>query len=393
MIYKGAMGVFDRYIFKNLLTATAFIAVTLAVVIFLTQSLRFLELVIESGASGGTFWWLTMLAMPRFLEVILPLSLMAGTLFIYNRMTSDSELVAIKSVGYDPGTLAKPAVILSVIVTVFLLANTLWIAPKAISSMQAMRQMVKAQFSAALFREGVFNQMGPGLTVYIRERAKDGELRGLMIYDSRDPEAPPSTVVAKSGSLIAADDGFQVLLNEGSRQEYDRTKGALKRLNFNRYTIELPESKDVAARWQEPDERTLFDLLNPDMSVQRDVESLRDFRIELNRRLISPVFAVVFTMVACAFLLVGPIDRRGQARKIIMAVGVVVMVQGLYIASYNLARQNDLGVLLMWALAIVPLIGSGFFLSGFSENLRRKILYNCPVDAAANGAAKEGGSP
>ena len=102
--HSFTLGVFDRYIFKNVLVAATFIAVTLAVVIFLTQSLRFLELVIESGASGGTFWMLTFLAMPRFFEIIIPLSLMAATLFIYNRMTSDSELIAIRAAGYDPST-------------------------------------------------------------------------------------------------------------------------------------------------------------------------------------------------------------------------------------------------------------------------------------------------
>jgi lipopolysaccharide export system permease protein len=84
----------NRYIFKNLFLATVFIAVTLAAVIFLTQSLRFLELVINSGASGGAFWMLTMLALPRFFEIILPIALMAGIIFTYNRMTADSELVS-----------------------------------------------------------------------------------------------------------------------------------------------------------------------------------------------------------------------------------------------------------------------------------------------------------
>ena len=125
------MSIFDRYIFKNLLIATCFIAVTLAAVIFLTQSLRFLELVIESGASSGSFWVLTFLALPRFFEIILPLSLMAAILFLYSRMTSDSELVVVRSMGYAPMSLARPAVILALIVTLLLFTITLWVAPKS----------------------------------------------------------------------------------------------------------------------------------------------------------------------------------------------------------------------------------------------------------------------
>ncbi len=373
------MNIFDRYIFKNLLIATVFIAITLAVVIFLTQSLRFLELVIESGASSGSFWVLTILALPRFFEVILPLSLMAATLFLYNRMTNDSELVVVRSVGYAPAALARPALLLSLIVTIVLLGVTLWVAPKSIHTMQQMRQMIKAQFSTLLFREGVFNQVGKGLTVYVRERGSEGSLYGLMIHDSRggkDGNQPSSTILAKRGTLVSADEGYQVIVYEGTRQEYDEEQTALKRLDFNRYTIELPESDPVRQRWAEPDERTIFELLNPDPEVQRDIESLRDFKIEIHRRIVSPLLAVVFTLIACVSLLIGPVDRRGQTFRIIGAVAVVVVIQGLYIAAYNLARQSDAGLIFMYGLVLCPLGLSVFALSGLSEGLRRRILYH-----------------
>ncbi len=378
------MNIFDRYIFKNLLIATVFIAVTLAVVIFLTQSLRFLELVIESGASSGAFWMLTVLALPRFFEVILPLSLMAATLFLYNRMTNDSELVVVRSVGYSPATLAKPALLLSLIVTVFLLGITLWVAPKSISTMQEMRQMIKAQFSTLLFREGVFNEVGKGLTVYVRERGEEGSLYGLMIHDSRGEggeDQSPATILAKHGTLVSVDEGYQVIVYEGTRQEYDAEQGALKRLDFNRYTIDLPESDPVRQRWAEPDERTIFELLNPDPTERRDVDNLRDFKVEIHRRIISPLLAVVFTLIACVSLLIGPVERRGQVFRIMGAVCVVVVIQGLYIAAYNFARQSDAGLFLMYGLVLIPLGLSAFALSGFSEGLRRRVLYHCERSA------------
>ena len=370
------MGIFDRYIFKNLLIATAFIAITLAAVILLTQSLRFLELVIESGASSSSFWILTMLALPRFFEIILPLSLMGATLFLYNRMTNDSELVVARSTGYAPSAMARPAIILSLFTTLVLLFITMWAAPKSISTMQEMRQAIKAQFSTLLFREGVFNQAGKGLTVYVRERDSDGTLLGLMIHDSREPDVPPSTILAKRGTLISSETGYQVVVFEGTRQQYDPVRENLKRLNFDQYTIDLPENDPVRQRWAEPDERTIFELFSPDPTVERDLESLRDFKIEVHRRIISPLLAVVFTLIACALLLVGPINRRGQAKRIVLAVSAVVIIQGLYIAAYNMARQSDFGLVFMYVLVIVPGLLSIFVLSGFSERWRRSTLYS-----------------
>lgn len=377
------MTVFDRYIFRNLIIATVFVAVTLAIVVFLTQSLKFLELVIESGASSSAFWILTLLALPRFFEIILPLAIMAATLFLYNRMTSDSELIVVRSVGYAPFQLARPAITLALIVTFILLAITMWVAPKSISTMQHMREVIKAQFSTYLFREGVFNRAGKGLTVYIRERGEDGALYGLMIHDSRNNGAEPSTILAKRGVLLSTDGGYQVVVYEGSRQEYSAEKQALKRLNFETYTIDLPDSDPVRQRWAEPDERTILELLNPDPQEARDVASVRDFQIEAHRRVLSPLLALTFTLIACVTLLIGPIDRRGQGRRILMAVTAVVVIQGLYIASYNIARNHTLGLVMMYLLVVVPLVVSAVGLSGMSEKWRRTVLYNYEAEEEA----------
>ena len=388
----GHMKIFDFYLLKNLALATVFIAVTLAVVIFLTQSLKFLELVINSGASSYSFFVLTMLALPRFFEVILPLAVMAATVFIYNRMTMDSEIVVMRATGASPLSLARPALILAMVVTVLLWSITMWASPKSLSSMKQMRQMIKSQFSALLFRDNVFNSVIPGLTVYMRERTPNGEMHGLMIHDSRAQNRNPSTILARRGVILATEDGHQVLVYDGSRQEYDPKHNVLHRLNFERYTIDLPDSAPVRRHWKKPSERTIFELMNPDMSNKRDLENLRNFNIEIHRRIAAPLLAIVYTLIALNALLLGPIDRRGQGRRIALAIGGVVLIQGLFLASYNVANsvndggalnkmtgKNWFGLFLMHALVFVPLIINIFFLTGASEKLRRRFLYRSGV--------------
>jgi lipopolysaccharide export system permease protein len=366
------MKVFERYIFRNLAIATVFVSVTLVLVVFLSQSLRFLELVLDSSASSGAFWILTLLALPRFFEIIIPLAMMASTIFIYNRMTMDSELVAVRSAGYSPMELARPALMLAMGVTVFLWIMTMWIAPRSIAGMYEMRQAIKSQFSVLLFRDGVFNQVGNGLTVYIRERAPDGELRGVMIYDGREEASRPSTILAKRGKFIADDNGDQVVVYDGSRQEYDPSTGKLQRLNFERYRVDLPDSVPIRERWREPDERTIIELFSPDMSNKRDGENLHAFRVEIHRRLTAPLLALAFTLIACAGLLLGPQDRRGQGWKIAFCVASASLLQGLYIASFSLSRQTDWGLPLMYVLVLAPLALSFLLLRGYGERLRYK---------------------
>lgn len=369
------MKIFDRYLFKNLLIATLFIAVILAVVVFLTQSLRFLELVLGSGNSGLTFWILTSLALPRFFEIILPISIMAAILFLYNKMTIDSEITAMRATGYSPFSLGRPSIILACMMTVLLWGIAMWLTPLSLAKMQSMRAKITSEFSTVLFREGVFNQVSKGLTVYIKDRTKNGELAGLMIHDTRDETKPPSTILAKRGIIVTNNDVQQVIVFNGSRQQYNPNTGVLQKLAFDRYTIDLPSSAATDARWSEPEERTIIQLLNPDKTNHDDMENLRQFNIEIQRRITAPLQALSFSLIALCALLLGPLDRRGQGKRMIAAIITIMALQGLYLAAYNLAKNSHLGIILMYLLTLGPIITSLFLLSAGSEKLRRKILY------------------
>lgn len=370
------MKIFDIYILKTLSIATAFIAIILTFIIFLSQSLRFLEIIMNAGAAGSVFWILTGLALPRFFEIILPLSLMSATLFLYNKMILDSELTAMRAIGHSSFALAKPAIILGVLTTIFLWCITMWVAPISLAKMQAMRVELKADFSNFLFREGVFNKVGKGLTVYIRDRSESGELQGLMIHDTRDPNKLPSTVLARRGLIVSNDNGHEVIVFDGSRQEYKEKSQILHKLAFDRYTIDLPTSVKSRQKWKEPDERTITQLLNPDITVKKDRESLREFTVEIHRRFTGPLLALAFPLMGLVALLLGPVDRRGQTIKIGATIITVIVLQSLFLSAYNISKNNNIGIILMYFITLAPIFISLFALSKVSEDLRRKTLYS-----------------
>lgn len=374
------MKIFDRYMFRNLTIATVFIAVILAIIVFLTQSLRFLELVLNAGSSGSAFWMLTILALPRFFEVILPVSIMAATLFIYNKMTVDSEITAMRATGYSSFSLSRPTIALAILITMLLWGIAMWITPLSIAKMQKMRTELTTEFSSILFREGVFNQLGNGLTVYIKERASTGELAGLMIYDTRDETKLPSTILAKRGIIVANRNLQQVIVYEGSRQEFNPESGTLQRLAFERYTIDLPSNSATDVRWSEPEERTITQLLKPDLQDMNDLKNLREFNVEIHRRIASPLLATAYSLIALSLLLLGPVERRGQSKRIVAAIITVMLIQGLFLASYNIAKNSNAGIVLMYLLALLPIIINLFGLSGLSEGVRRKFLYAPPAN-------------
>ena len=162
--------ILDRYVVGQLGAVAAIVAFTLAGILLMTQSLRFLELIIESGASGLAFITLSLLALPRFFEVILPLALAASTLFVYSRLRRDGEITVMQSAGMTPLQIARPGIQVAIAFSLLLFVILSWLAPITLAHMNTLRQAIKAQYSTLLFREGVFNSVGSDMTVYVAQR-------------------------------------------------------------------------------------------------------------------------------------------------------------------------------------------------------------------------------
>lgn len=352
-----------RYLFRNLIYVTAFIAVTLTAVIWLTQSLRLLELIANSDAPASLFVRMIGLMLPKFLEIILPLSLVSAILFTYNKMIMDNELIVLRSCGFDQITLSRPALYIAGAMTAVLLLLSTWLSPVSYSQMQNMRQEIKAKYSAFLLREGVFNTFGKDLTVYLRRRESNGDLIGIMIHDTRDKDKPPVTITAKRGTIATEGDLPSILVSDGLRQQMDTDSGVISRLFFSRYKIEVKGLESTArTRNKEADERTIRELLDLDMNTQFGRLQRDGFLVELHRRIVSPFNALGFSVVALCALLLGPFNRRGQTRKIMLAVMLVLLVQGLNLWVVGMARKNIALVPLIYIVTFIPLFAGFYFL-------------------------------
>jgi len=246
---------------------------------------------------------------------------------------------------------------------VILIAITCFLSPMSHGEMKKLRREIKAQYSAFLLREGVFNTFSNDLTVYVREREASGDLLGLMIHDRRDADKPPVTVTAKRGRIFMNGDEPNILVYDGMRQQMDPQNGIVSRLFFSRYTIEIKGLEgETQERWREASERTLPELFRPDMEDRRDRRFKDAFIVEAHLRLLAPFNALGFTLVSLACILLGPFNRRGQSRKVLAAVVIVIALQATEMALGNAAKKQPLLVPALYILAFAPIFIAAFLM-------------------------------
>jgi len=165
------------------------------------------------------------------------------------------------------------------------------------------------------------------------------------------------------------------LVYDGSRQDFNEKTGALNRLDFKRYSIDMPEPEAVRKRWKEPDERTFLELLHPNAEDAEDMRYREQFVIEAHKRIISPFLALSYVAIALCCLLLGPVNRRGQAKRIFIAVITVIVIQSLFLTVLSLANKEPGAIVLMYITIFFPLFFALTALSSKGEKIRHKIMY------------------
>ena len=349
------------YLLGQLLGPTALFTFLLTAVIWLTQSLRLLDLVINRGQSAPTFLYLTVLVLPGLLVLILPIAFFAGTLFALSKLNTDSELVVMSAAGFSRLQIAVPVFISAAIVMALTYACGLYLMPAGQRAMKDKVVDIRADIGAALLNEGEFNTPASGLTVFIRELNSDGTIRGVFVHDNRD-KAHPVTYLAESGQLAQTPLGARLIMDDGTIEVAGGGGAQLQVLKFQRYVFDLDQFAGPArATDRATSERYLSELFNPDPHLAPRIRNA--YIAEGHNRLSQPLYCIVFALIALAAILRGSRARGANALRIAVAIAAVAAVR---IAGYGVPGLAIADPLLNVLFYAIPLIGAALALGNLA---------------------------
>jgi lipopolysaccharide export system permease protein len=349
---------YNTYITRHLIHSTLLITLSLTSIVWLTQALRFIDFMVNQGVSIGVFLTLTGLLVPSLLLMILPPALFCAVLFVYNRLTLDSELVVMQAAGLSRSRLALPAVQLSVMVALLTYVIALYLQPVSYKQFRDMQAFLRNNYVSILLQEGVFSNPVDGLMVFIRDRDANNILHGILVHDSRQPDNQ-ITMMAEEGKLVETPQGPRFLLKNGNRQQI--RQGKLSFLNFDSYTLDISlYDKDTQTRILDPQELFLGDLFRYDDSIS-PADNLKRMA-EGHQRLIWPLYPVSLALVAAVMMLSGQFNRRGHWQRIAAAAGIGIVILFSSIGLRGAMALNPSMVLLAYLNLFVPIFMAGFFL-------------------------------
>ena len=93
---------------SQLLALFGFFSLVLVAVYWINRAVGLFDKLIGDGQSSLVFLEFSLLTLPFVIRLVLPISAFAATVYVTNRLTSESELVVMQATGFSAFRLARP---------------------------------------------------------------------------------------------------------------------------------------------------------------------------------------------------------------------------------------------------------------------------------------------
>ena len=321
-------------------------------IIWTTQVLQRINLVTDSGQSIGSFATLATLILPSIIPIVLPFALVIGVTQTLTTMNNDSELTVIDAAGARRSILARPILLLAILISVFSFFVDNVVEPRAKTVVRQMIAATYADLLSSVIEEKTFRKIDEGLYVQISQRLAGRMLKGLFVADERDPNYE-LIYYAREGAVD--DIGRSLIMHDGEvhRKTPDGNVSVIK---FDSYSFDLSDmTGNNGQATLRASDRDLSFLLNPDPKDPDYIAKPATYTAELHRRLTDWILPFVFALFSLVIAGDARSHREARMHPMIGALGLAFVLRW---AAFYVANQIDKSTIYIPILYAIPIVTS-----------------------------------
>jgi LPS export ABC transporter permease LptF/LPS export ABC transporter permease LptG len=335
--------------------------------------LRFLfqsaEMIIRRGLPVSIVGKLLLVTVPNIVVLTLPMSLLFGILIAVGRLSSDSELTAMRSCGISLVSLYRPVLLVSAVLTALNIVLMIYIVPQANHSLQQLRLDILTQTMSQQVEPRVFYQEWVGKSVYVFETPPPGRRwKGVFLAETEPNTQKQQVTVADWGEIKvdAAGERVVMVLTNAVRHTVDLSRPVSYEISRHKeldVVLEdqfTSEQKAKMAASKGVRELSFAELrrLRRDRAAPAEARNLA--LVEMHKKFSIPFACLVFGLFA---LPLGINNRRGgKTSGFAISIGVIVVYYIMLNDGEEAARYGKLSAgLAMWLPNLV-LAALGIFI-------------------------------
>ena len=389
------MKILTRYILKEMTGPTVLGLIFYTSIILMQRLFQLAGLIIRRSLPLSTVAKLLLLSLPWIIVLTVPMSLLFGILIAIGRLSSDSEIIAMRALGISTRTIYLPVFLFSCAIFLINLYLMIVVLPRGNTELARLTSDLVTQSAAKEIKPRVFYDEFENLMIYVNDvDPHTSQWRGVFVADSRSEENEGTTpaqvvdashrpnnptnavaqrggqriIIARYGNIATVKATRQTWLNLHNAEthvwnpkkpdQYDLNRNALQR-------ILLPEKVpgDTShATTRSFREMTLAELFRQvsELRHSADRETYNLARVEIQKKFAIPFACIVFGIVG---LPLGITNRRGgKSSGFSLSIAIIVFYYVLINNGEQLAANGRVSPIVgMWTADIL-LLGLGIYL-------------------------------
>lgn len=299
----------------------------LTVIFLMTKMLQITKLIVNYNVGLASIGLILAYSIPSFLVFVLPMSVMLAILLTLMRMSSENEIIALKSGGISLYQLLPPIIIFIVAGFLATLFMTVYGMPRSKLAITQLTYRMLISNSDIGLKARTFNNRFEGITLYVNEvDLHDKAMKDVFIEDRRNPKAV-STIVAPTGWFVKDAKGRSVRLRlfNGMINQISQERRTANTIYFATYDINLDFKKifnPMRYASKDEDEMNLGELRQYILSVRSIPEKYREAMIALHEKFSIPVACLALGILAIPL----GIELKSTRRTAGMGMGMFIFI-------------------------------------------------------------------
>lgn len=354
--------VLDRYLIRELILPFLFgVGAFTSIGLSVGTVFELVRQVAESGLSIEIALRVFLLRMPEFIVLAFPMSTLLATLMTYSRLSSDSEIIALRSVGVSVYRLVIPALVVSLFITgMTFIFNELFVPKASYEARVTLERALEGEKPPFRQKNILYtdyddveqpngNQREVLVRLFYAEEFNGEEMRGLTVIDrtrgnlSQIINAQSATWNPKlnkwdfyqgTSYLIAPDSSYNNVVR------------------FEHKVLNLPRTPlDLTQRSRDYGEMNLLQSLDYLKLVRAtsDEEKLKELKVRIQQKISFPFVCLVFGMVGAALGTKPQQTGRGTSFGI-----SILIIFGYYLIAFITGAIGQVGILSPFLAAWIP---------------------------------------
>lgn len=344
-----------------------------------TQLFRLMRIVTRKGIDFTLMSEIFMQIAFSFIPMAVPISILFAMIYCLNKLSEDSEIVAIRAMGVNKSKMFMPFFIIAVMSAVCVFGLNRRIIPLMTKDFKNTIQVLTSKgFLADIKKEKFYTDI-PNVTLFSEDVYDDGKKLERVFIKFRQKDGKDRVIFAKRGALIKNEDinnpsvNIRLDLFEGNIVSIDKTGKEVEKILFEKY--EFPIISDTNIKSVSKDSMLTSDQLSAEIYLAKqrikdetDPKKLKDFSYRLKNlkmeywsRFNTPLQCLAFVLIGFVF---GIKKGRGKSGNMTVYAFISVLVYyALFFSGVTVIKKTEIppALVIMFPTLLTFILGTHFY--------------------------------